>query len=68
MRPTAPGWQLLESILWTPTDGFYLLDRHLARLAGSAAAFGWPVDIPRVLTTCITAVRVAPDRRKSASY
>ena len=49
VKPTAPDWQLLESILWTPTDGFYLLERHLSRLAGSAAAFGWPVDIPRVL-------------------
>jgi para-aminobenzoate synthetase / 4-amino-4-deoxychorismate lyase len=31
-----PRFQLLESLLWTPEDGFSLLDRHLARLEDSA--------------------------------
>jgi para-aminobenzoate synthetase/4-amino-4-deoxychorismate lyase len=36
---------LLESILWTPQDGYFLLDDHLARLTDSAAYFSRPVDI-----------------------
>jgi len=32
-------FELLETIRWTPRDGWYLLDRHLARLEGSARHF-----------------------------
>jgi branched-subunit amino acid aminotransferase/4-amino-4-deoxychorismate lyase len=32
-------FELLETIRWTPRDGWYLLDRHLARLADSARFF-----------------------------
>lgn len=36
---------LLEGLLWEPPGGYFLLDRHLERLAGSAREFGYPVDI-----------------------
>ena len=39
-----PGFQLLETIGWTPGDGFALLDRHLERMCASAACFGFPCD------------------------
>lgn len=39
-----PGFQLLETILWSPVEGFALLHRHLARLCASAACFGFPCD------------------------
>jgi branched-subunit amino acid aminotransferase/4-amino-4-deoxychorismate lyase len=35
---------LYESILWTPEQGYYLLDRHLERLERSARHFGFPLD------------------------
>jgi para-aminobenzoate synthetase / 4-amino-4-deoxychorismate lyase len=37
-----PEFELLESIGWSPEAGFVLLDDHLARLAASAAYFGFP--------------------------
>jgi len=37
-----PG--LIETLLWRPGDGYWLLDRHLERLAGSAHYFGY--DLP----------------------
>jgi para-aminobenzoate synthetase/4-amino-4-deoxychorismate lyase len=37
-----PEFSLLESLLWTPEDGYFLLDEHLRRLGGSAEYFGFP--------------------------
>ena len=44
---TAPheGFQLIETMRWSDFDGFYLLDRHLARLGKSARYFGIPCDM-----------------------
>jgi para-aminobenzoate synthetase/4-amino-4-deoxychorismate lyase len=39
---------LLETILWTPQDGYFLLDDHLSRLADSAAYFSRPIDIEAI--------------------
>ena len=39
-----PAFSLLETMLWTPEEGFFLLDYHLRRLADSAAYFGVPLD------------------------
>ena len=36
---------LYEALLWEPSGGFFLLDRHLDRLAASARYFNYPVDI-----------------------
>ncbi|ACL67350.1 aminotransferase class IV [Anaeromyxobacter dehalogenans 2CP-1] len=38
------GLLLLEALRWEPAGGWFLLDRHLARLAGAAARFGHPFD------------------------
>jgi len=38
------GFQLLETINWTPVGGFALLDRHIDRICASAACFGIPCD------------------------
>jgi para-aminobenzoate synthetase/4-amino-4-deoxychorismate lyase len=40
-----PDFSLLETILWTPQDGYSLLNYHLTRLADSAAYFSRTVDI-----------------------
>ena len=40
MKPEKLPFDLLESLLWTPDDGYFLLDRHLDRLSRSAEFFG----------------------------
>ncbi len=37
-----PPFSLLETLRWTAGEGYFLLDLHLARLAESAAYFGFP--------------------------
>lgn len=37
-------FQLLESFLWTPVEGYFLLDSHLQRLADSATYFDFHCD------------------------
>lgn len=39
-----PEFDLLETMRWTPGDGWWLIDEHLARMAASAAYFGRPFD------------------------
>jgi para-aminobenzoate synthetase/4-amino-4-deoxychorismate lyase len=43
-----PDFELLESMLWLPDDGFFLLDRHLKRLSESARYFGFHCDLHQV--------------------
>jgi para-aminobenzoate synthetase/4-amino-4-deoxychorismate lyase len=62
----APGAALLETLLWTPETGYFLLKRHMDRLGASAAALGYTFAEERVVTelravvagTGKTAVRV----------
>jgi len=42
MTDVLPAFDLLETIRWTPGEGFFLLDRHLRRMRGSAGHFGYP--------------------------
>lgn len=37
-------FDLLETILWTPAEGYILLERHLERLAQTAAYFDYTID------------------------
>lgn len=39
---------LIETLLWTPADGYSLLQRHLERLAASAAYFALPCDLAAI--------------------
>ncbi len=39
-----PTFDLLESLLWTPDEGYFLRDRHWQRLADSAEYFDIPLD------------------------
>ena len=43
-----PPFSLLETMLWTPEAGYFLLERHLERLAQSAQYFGFAVNLPGV--------------------
>jgi para-aminobenzoate synthetase/4-amino-4-deoxychorismate lyase len=40
----APEFKLIETMLWQPGSGYWLLDQHLQRLADSARYFFFPVD------------------------
>jgi para-aminobenzoate synthetase/4-amino-4-deoxychorismate lyase len=44
-----PEFQLLETMLWEPESGIFLLDEHLQRLGKSAAYFDVPLDVHEVL-------------------
>lgn len=44
-----PEFQLLETMLWEPETGIFLLEEHLQRLAKSAAYFDVPLDQYAVL-------------------
>lgn len=39
-----PDISLIESLLWEPVAGYFLLERHVQRLADAAAYFGPPLD------------------------
>ena len=48
LTPCCTEFDLLEGFLFEPEHGYYLLERHLRRLEGSARYFGFPHDEPRV--------------------
>lgn len=39
-----PGFSLFETMLWTPEEGFFLREKHIARLLDSADYFDFPVN------------------------
>ncbi|MGJ0506915.1 MAG: aminotransferase class IV family protein [Methylocystis sp.] len=51
---------LIETLLWTPEGGFHLLEEHLARLATSSAALGFPCDETKVRAALASMVPNAP--------
>ncbi len=51
-----PDFRLLETIGWTPLDGFALLPRHLARLRESAECFRFAYDLDQIRAMLDTAV------------
>lgn len=49
-------FDLLETLRWTPQEGFFLLERHLERLESSARYFGiscWRDDVRRALESAL---------------
>lgn len=49
LRPPLPGFELLETILWKPELGYFLLEHHLKRLGQSADYFGFACNLAQVL-------------------
>ncbi|MCU0541988.1 MAG: aminotransferase class IV [Oscillatoriaceae cyanobacterium Prado104] len=43
-----PNFELLESLLWEPQNGYFLRDRHIERLKKSADYFNFPVSLTGV--------------------
>jgi para-aminobenzoate synthetase / 4-amino-4-deoxychorismate lyase len=44
LKGRCPEFSLLESMLWTNSEGYFLLDEHLERMKSSAAYFDFPFD------------------------
>jgi para-aminobenzoate synthetase/4-amino-4-deoxychorismate lyase len=44
LKPLTPDFQLLETLLWQPDNGFYLRDFHLERMEKSALYFDFRFD------------------------
>lgn len=65
LSQTQPKFALLETMRWTPAGGFDLLDRHLSRMAKSAAFFDFPFDeavARQLLTEHVPSMRKCPQR------
>ena len=41
-------FQLLETMLWSPEEGFFLIDEHLSRLRSSAAYFDFEFNLGKI--------------------
>ncbi len=59
----AAPFGLIETIAWSATEGFALLDRHMERLARSAAHFHRPFDLAATRDALGRAVAHAPHPR-----
>ena len=46
--PSQEDYELLETMLWEPQQGYFLLDRHLQRLTASAALLGFVCDCAQI--------------------
>ncbi|MGX9726932.1 MAG: aminodeoxychorismate synthase component I [Candidatus Electronema sp. VV] len=57
-----PDFQLIETLLWQPESGFFLLDYHLERLADSARYFHFSCDIEAVRQRLAEAVARRQER------
>ena len=58
-----PPFELLETLRWTPDDGYALLDRHLERIRRSADYFDFAVDdsaIRRALAEAVGTFSAGP--------
>lgn len=45
VEPPSPSFSLIETLRWTPAEGFFLLARHLIRLHDLAEYFGFACDL-----------------------
>ena len=54
---------LLETMLWTPAKGVFLLDYHLSRMADSARYFGFAFDADAARQTLESLVRTLDGQR-----
>lgn len=57
-----PEFSLLETLLWTPRDGLFLLDRHLARLQDSAEYFSRRLDAKATRAALLAATAHLPSQ------
>lgn len=60
-----PEFELLESLLWDPEKGYFLLDHHLERLRDSSVYFDFQISVP-VIREELDALqsKLGPSRQK----
>jgi len=58
------GFRLLESLRWTPDEGYFLLEHHLERLINSAEYFNFRLDRAAVEGALTEAVAALPGPSK----
>jgi para-aminobenzoate synthetase / 4-amino-4-deoxychorismate lyase len=56
-------FDLIETMLYVPGDGIWLKGYHLARLAASAAYFGFAYDPQKIGDAIAAAISIAPQQR-----
>jgi para-aminobenzoate synthetase / 4-amino-4-deoxychorismate lyase len=61
-RDRVQPFALLETILWTPHEGYFLLDYHLQRLQDSALYFNFAVDLEEITRRLEKVANSLPDR------
>lgn len=68
-RPT-PEFQLIETMLWQPDSGYWLLGEHLQRLTDSASYFQFSLDVQEISQTlkATTATFKKPQRVRLLLY
>lgn len=59
----APDFKLIETILWKPDEGYWLLNLHLERLLRSANYFNYPADEKKIITELNKASNSFPDNK-----
>jgi para-aminobenzoate synthetase/4-amino-4-deoxychorismate lyase len=65
LAPRSSAFSLLETMRWTPQEGYYLLERHLERLRDSALYFGFRLDLAALrLELEQLAARLGPKPRR----
>ncbi|NWF63260.1 MAG: chorismate-binding protein [Chloroflexi bacterium] len=47
-EPPQKDFCLFETLLWTPEEGYFLFDRHMARMLDSAEYFGFKTDCAEI--------------------
>ncbi|MFN2188550.1 MAG: aminodeoxychorismate synthase component I, partial [Candidatus Promineifilaceae bacterium] len=55
-----PRFQLLESILWQPEEGYFLLEEHLSRVSNSAEYFDYALDSVQLRETLMAFAATLP--------
>ena len=56
------SFELLETILWTPHEGYFLLDYHLQRLKDTAAYFEYRIDITEIEKQLLQTANSLPEQ------
>jgi para-aminobenzoate synthetase/4-amino-4-deoxychorismate lyase len=59
-----PDFQLIETLLWEPGSGFFLLDYHIERIADSARYFHFCCDLEEVRARLTTEVQLRQERQR----
>jgi para-aminobenzoate synthetase/4-amino-4-deoxychorismate lyase len=64
LAPPLPAFELLETLRWTPEQGYARLPLHLDRLARGAAYFGYAVELTAVEAALTDAAQHFPRRAR----